>query len=237
MKKPTIRWTIGPFSEMSMKILKISINNIRKLYGDRFSLTVTYNNVPESEIRTLPIDRSINQVDLIDELPIEPPDDASKGMAWKLYPPRTNIDSHEIMLDNDIIIIRKMESIERFLNSDSLILITEALQRSYSPTYINRIKTDFNINSGFVGLPPMLDYKSEIINVIGDKKEWSHRFDEQSIVACCLQSKPIEIIPRTDISVIGESTDYNIGQYGVHFIGINSGYNRHWNEFTTIKYQ
>lgn len=237
MKKPTIRWTVGPFSELSMDVLRISINNTRRLYGDRFFLTVTYNNVPESELQSLPIDLSVDQSKLTNELPIKPPSDPLIGMAWKLYPPRTNLESHEIMLDNDVIIFRKLEAIERFLQSESLILITEGLMRSYSPDHSNKIRNNFNINSGFVCLPPMFDYKSEIISAMHNHKEWGDRFDEQSVVAIALQSKNIEIIPMSDISIVGPMTSYKVGRCGIHFIGINGGYDTHWARFSNIKHQ
>lgn len=237
MKKPTIRWTIGPFTELSIEVLGASIKNIRRLYGDRFFLTVTHNNFPESKLQTLPIDLSVDQSKLIDELPIKPPNDPLIGMAWKLYPPRTNLESHEIMLDNDVIIFRKLEAIERFLQSESLILITEALMRSYSPEHSNKIRNDFNINSGFVCIPPMFDYKAEIISAMHNHKEWKDRFDEQSIVAIALQSKNIEMIPMSDISIVGPMTSYKVGRSGIHFIGVNGGYDAHWIRFSNIKYQ
>lgn len=229
MKKAVVRWTVGPYSELALRVLRLSIHNIRKLYRDRFFLTVTYNNVPESKIKMLPIDSAINQSCFINDLPVPPPEDPEIGMAWKLYPARTDDSVHEIMLDNDLVLYSKMECIERFLASDSLFLITEAVKRSYSYSYDHQIPSTFNINSGFVALPPHFDYKGELMNaVIGD---WDNRFDEQSVVAKVLSGHNVEIIPRTDISITGPSTEYELGNHGVHFIGLNGGFDFYWRRF------
>jgi len=234
MKKPAIRWTIGPFSKTSFNVLKLSIRNIRKIYRDQFHLTVTYNNVNSEDIERLDIDSAINQCVISHNMPLQPPEIKQAGPAWKLYPARTSLETHEIMLDNDVVIIKKMEAIDRFLSSDSLFLITESLQRSYSVRYDSKIRKEFNVNSGFVALPPFFDYVSEISKNTS-QAIWTDMFDEQSIVACVLQSHDVEVIPKEHISVIGSTTEYQLGKYGVHFIGINSGFDEHWLKFTSTR--
>ena len=49
--KPLVRWTIGFDKEDSYKILKLSISNFYKLYGDTFDYAVCYNKCNVEKIK------------------------------------------------------------------------------------------------------------------------------------------------------------------------------------------
>ena len=228
--KPIIRWNIGIHSALAIEALKYSVRSIRKLYGKEFHLVIAYNNLNEEELHSIQVDEFINQSNFIKEHFIPP----NNSCEWKLYPSRTNLQSHEIMIDNDLVIYKRMAQIEKFINSDCLFLATQALRRNYS-LLDSLIKQDFNICSGFIGIPPKFDYKTELNQVIEKLNSWNGFFDEQSVVAYVLQSKNVEIIPLKEINIIGRYSEYKLGTHGTHFTGLNRGWNFYWERFTTIK--
>ena len=50
MQKPILRWTIGQVSTEGMECLKISVDNIVKLYKNNFQLFICYNNIEKNEL-------------------------------------------------------------------------------------------------------------------------------------------------------------------------------------------
>lgn len=235
--KPLIRWIIGPCHELGFDCLNESVRRFNKLYGSLFFKTICYNQLNTKQINKLPkhlVDQIIDQNKFSKDLKISPPLKKA-GTAWKLYPPRLSLNTHEIIIDNDLIIYKNLEEIEEFLKNKDQFLITEGYRRSYNKTFDKNIKSNFIINSGFVGLPPFFDYKKEIDNILDINKKWENHFDEQSIVANILQNKKTKIINLNKISINGYNTGNFNGECGTHFNGINQGFNTRWMEFLMVK--
>jgi hypothetical protein len=234
MEQPIARWTVGHNSNDALQVLSLSIKKFRRLYGQKFKIIVAYNNVPIESLSAIPYDEIIDQQVVQHDICIPAPQEAIGAPAWKFYPPRINLNSHELLIDNDLVIYKKLPAIDRFLEAADQFLITTAYERSYSGLE-SAIKPNFNINSGLVGLPPCFDYSKEINAAIENgTNNWDHYFDEQSIVAYILQSKKIEIIPFEDIPVLVHFKPYVIGKYGVHFSGLNKGFKIHWDRYNDM---
>lgn len=225
--KPTVCWTIGNTSnKYAIECLRESVTVLQKLYRDELRYVVKFNNLVEDMKLPDLFDEVIDQSNYTDVLKIKPPKARFLGgCAWKLYPPKVT-EGYQISLDNDIIIRERI--FDPFLDTDKF-MITESYQRSYTPRLHQFIRDDFNVNTGLVGIPSGVDLISEINQVcLNHEILWEEYFDEQSVMAILLQDKDCHVFHRNLISVIGENTLYDPGAVGVHFIGLNVGFNDHW---------
>ncbi|RTK95658.1 MAG: hypothetical protein EKK64_06180 [Neisseriaceae bacterium] len=226
--KPLIRWTVGPVSNNGFECLNHSFKMLYKLYGDSFKYLVCYNNLTDAQVKNLPPVERINQNKITNKIPINFP---KKNPAWKLYSPRFNMNGYEILLDNDVVIY---EDIFTEILKEDTICVTEAIARSYSKTYIELIPEGFNINSGFICLPPFYDFQNEIIKEIKNLeiKEWKNFFDEQSLVAITLSKQNTKIISIEDIFVC--YNELKKGKYGLHFVGLNYDNFSFWEKYKNL---
>ena len=218
-----IRWTIGPVRHSGFNCLKLSIDLWRRLYKDTFQYYVCYNNINDKQIAEL---NSLG-VNLVDQnlhknsLKYKP-----KSTAWKLYPPRLQLDSHEIFIDNDLLVYKKAPWLEAYLASDDMFLVTSAHKRFYG-IWDFLIPENFpNINTGFFALPPNYNLHRMIKNTFEmyPGKHWQTHYDEEGIMTALMMRKNLKIISMEDLFVNNSGmTDYRLGIYGTHFAGINSG--------------
>ena len=147
------------------------------------------------------------------------------GVAWKLYPPRLDIDRHEIVIDNDIILESSIEQIDQFLSSDNHCLLLEGLSRTYG-RFEKHVRANLMINSGLYGLNPGFDFSAYVKRHAG--KNWeenatgihaaSKTFDEQGLVALILSNQKHFLIPNTAITNCERKL---VAGKGMHFIGLN----------------
>lgn len=216
--KPLVRWTIGNVREVGFEILRESISRFKRLYSD-FDYLICYN---EIENKKLPdqVNSFLQDHDCC-SIPVKP----NSINAWKLFPPRLRIDSHELFIDNDLIIYKKVPQINEFLKNTHRPLCYGTYDNRPFPYGIFSNNFDkskkFKLNSGIFGLPPNYDFESEIIKNIKELnlKEWGI-LDEQGLVATCLLNKNPIIIQISEISNCWK--EYNFGQYGFHFCGHNT---------------
>ncbi len=175
MKKPIIRWTMGCKLDSGYEILHHSINNIKKLYSNRFEYLVCYNNCDEEKINKLKNKTNINFIKQNwTDCPIK---NKVVKSFWKICPPRLSRNTHEIILDNDLIFLKKPEIIEDFLSKNKNLIIedsnpnTKQTLGSYAEFFEEK---NLSLNSGVIGLAPGYDFEQEIIenyNLIEDLKK------------------------------------------------------------------
>lgn len=227
MIKPLVRWTIGgDIHRAGFDILKKSVRSFISLYKNQFDYVVCYNNFKwEDELKDL-------NVFLYKQFHCEEMEYKPHGVAWKLYPPRLRENSHEIFIDNDVLFHSKSESIDEFLKSTDLTVISTGVKINYGK-YINLVP-DFSVpaNSGVFGLPPKFPFRYLIKKYQNNDKnrQWEDYFDEQGLVACCLLNHySNKIIPMSEISFCGLDLFFSTSAY--HFAGANKGYLKAWNHF------
>lgn len=217
--KPIIRWTIGNVSNYGIDCLQASVSSFLKLYKNNFDYFICYNNLDFNKIKFLEKYNLnfLNQEEHKDSVCIEP----ISNPCWKLYPPRINLDVHEIFIDNDLIVYKKIPLIDKFLDSNKLFFITEAVKRSYSDNLNNFIHNKFN--SGFFGVPPKFDFLKKINNIINKYEivSWEHSiFEEQSVVAKIIEEENnFSVISLDEIHVCFE--EIKNSKFGLHFVGLN----------------
>lgn len=180
--KPLLRYTIGRVSKSGHEILSESIRLAKKVYPE-FDIAICYNNLTEDEIKLLPKDgQKFSQEGITPDFNFE--DEGSgrvRNFFWKLIPSRLRMQSHELWIDNDIVINRRIPGVDRWLAS-STGLISRGFNRDYG-IFSNDpelLKQD-PYCAGFFGLPPGFDLTKEISNLCDGKILCG--FDEQGLVA------------------------------------------------------
>jgi hypothetical protein len=150
------------------------------------------------------------------------------------------METHEIIMDNDIVILKKIPQIEEFLNSDKVLILEEPIK------FYGRFTDQFPseapfLNSGFMGLPPGYDFGGEI------RKTWEKygklgtisQADEQGLLMLTLNQNPsIRIKPTDIIEILSRDFGTKItGQESaIHFTQGNRVLkHRAWIEYNDLK--
>lgn len=231
--KPLARWTIGPVEPIGHEILKLSLRIFQQIYPE-FDVVVCYNNIDCPNVGV----KCINQNELaVNFKPSKPDEDYSnrsggmQGSGWKLVPPRLRIDSHELWIDNDIVILQRIEEIDRWL-SDGTGIISEGLGRHYGK--FGAAIGDLKLCAGFFGLPPGYDLAEQIKILNGDSELGG--FDEQGLVAYSVSEiKDCIIVPQSQLKIVEDHHEFPIQKpKGYHFVGANrKNWHRGWKSFKT----
>lgn len=220
--KPIARWTIGNVSSDGFDCLAESMKCLLSQYD--LQPVVCYNCdfelleaiKPNLPTNTIFIDQH-SHLSSCSAMPV--------GVAWKLYPPRINIDKHEIVIDNDLVINYHIQQIDDFLGGTHTLMLEEN-SRTYG-RFEKMVPVGLTINSGLYGMPPQFDLQGFVKFYCGDEWEENARgehranrtFDEQGLVAFALSSyRKYDIIPSTCITNCEQQL---IEGKGCHFIGLN----------------
>ena len=150
MSKPLFRWTVGNVLPQGLEILSESINRTTQTLGlDSWDWAICYNGLTKEDVDHLS--------EVIDGRPIRliaqnwatcPVNDNCQsprrkdgsyeydgkrcdGTMWKVCPARMRMDSHEIIMDNDIVLLKKFPQIDEWLSQSSKTLILEEPIRFY----------------------------------------------------------------------------------------------------------
>lgn len=220
-KRPLARWTIGSTNKYGYECLLESIKAFTSFYDVD---VIICHNCEADNLHN-------NQATISGQFPLfdqriwasqqsVPP----KGVAWKLYPSRLDINRHEVQIDNDIILTDRVEEIDQFFSSDCTLLLEES-SRTYGQ-FEKYVPPNYCINSGIFGLPPGFDLQKYVDfyvhswekNALGEHDK-NETFDEQGLVAFALLSyRKYVIIPQSSIT----NCEHELKQgKGCHFVGLN----------------
>lgn len=230
--KPLVRWIIGPVRKQGFNCLKDAVEAFSNLYTN-VDLIICHNQLSDHQIADL---KKIG-VPLYKQTYDDYVEFAPHGVAWKLYPRRLRKDSHEIVIDNDILIKEKIPQIDEFFSSDST-LVYEAAKPMYGQLAKFVPKTP-HINSGIFGMPPGFDFGRKSGFYAGKMgKGWlnncdqgRYTWDEQGMVAACMLNHPSHLLITLD-QVTNCELDLDDSKLGIHFVGLNR-YKKHkpWKEW------
>lgn len=202
--KPLMRYTMGKVSSLGWTILHESVRNIKKVYPE-FDVVICHNKMLPDEIRRLE-DLGVELVaqDDLEQLFAFVDDDEGKvrNFCWKLMPPRLRLESHELWIDNDIIIRDRIEGIDRWLEGQ-----TSIISRGFCHDY-GRFAKSMQFKdpccAGFFGLPPNFDFLSEITRLCGGQP--LKGFDEQGLVSVIVTSiKDYIMLSHRDLVLLSET--------------------------------
>lgn len=84
------------------------------------------------------------------------------GTLWKVCPARVDINRHEIVMDNDIVLLTRPRQFDEFLSVDTHTLVLEEPIRFYG-RYNDIVPSGEKLNSGLMGFPPGYNFGEEIL--------------------------------------------------------------------------
>lgn len=223
--KRILRWTVGDCSKIGAFILNESIKKAKHIFKNyNFDLCVCLNSenkfieniclknkveLYKSNWDSFPLPKSIIPGNYDINSPSGIPR-GRQGSFWKLCPPRLDINSYEIICDNDLIFQKIPEEINKFLDSDCN-LITEECVFSFGKyaRYINK-----PYNSGLYGLRPNYDFKLKILEKWRETNSMSPLLsrDEQGLIVLTLLADKFIEIPKEKTCFVfdqGESEKVN----------------------------
>jgi hypothetical protein len=245
MAKPLFRWTVGNCLPQGLDILGESISRTTRALGlDNWDWAVCYNGVSRDELLLLQSMIGSRPVQLIsqnwatcpvnDNMQTPRRRDGSfeyngnrcGGTMWKVCPPRLRMETHEIVMDNDIVLLRKFPQIDEFLAATDKALILEEPIRFYG-RYDALFRSDEPcLNSGMMGFPPGYDFGAEIF------KNWINhggymnitQADEQGLLTYTLKQLPsVRVGKEQMVEVLHRdyATRLTGREFGIHFTQAN----------------
>jgi hypothetical protein len=260
MVKPLFRWTIGPCLQAGKHTLKESILKTSEALGrDKFNWMVCYNGINVEELEF--VESLLPGITLYgqnwNDCPIPDNEQSIKtdsgeiskechivgGSLWKLCPPRLSPYTHEIIIDNDLIIKKPLKAIEEFLASTDKVLLLSERMRFYG-RYDHLFDKDEFYNSGLIGLPPYFDFASKLLLAwknSGFLKNLSYG-DEQGLVTFVLKNSNPIIVHSDEVVELhaqgyrtifhGEEMhkgyDFSKNDYAYHFTELNRNTHKPW---------
>lgn len=244
MNKPLFRWTIGSCLPQGIEILSESINKTMRAFGtSEWDWAVCYNGLNRDDMELVKKAIGNKPVELISQdwstCPV--PDNCQSpkrkdgsfdwngnkcgGTMWKTCPARMRIDSHEIIMDNDVVILKKFKQIDEFLESEKTLILEEPIRfyGRYDCLFDDKV---INLNSGFMGMPPGYDFGEEIY------KNWEKhgkymnlsQSDEQGLLTYTLSQQPnIRIKKEQMVEVLHRDYSAKITgrEESIHFVQSN----------------
>lgn len=263
IKKPLFRWSIGDIStKESFFVLQESIKCLKKIYQNNCEYVILYNIKDKEKFKVIKEISIKYQIKLFKQnwkdcpIPDNIPNfsqknfiDSSKqsGSLWKYCPNRMKKNTHEIFIDNDVIITKKIKVIDDFLN-DNLVLLSKDNTRFFGRyDFLHQEKVAYN--SGIIGLPPFYDLHKRIYKVWNNYKLYNLSFaDEQGLVTFVLSNEKHFLIDTNEVGIFhydyyfdGQNkinySKINFSKFkGFHFVGINRRKKHEgWNHYNNLK--
>ena len=253
---PIFRWTIGGCTRNGYDCLEMSIRTATKIYGDRFDYFVLYNNCNVQQLREIVGHRPITLVEQDwEHNPLGLEKGKNRGTSlWKFCPTRLDPSRHEIICDNDLVIVNRFPQMEEFLRSSDKVLMVEDPIKFQGK--FRHLFGSVNYNAGFIGLPPGYDFAAEMLRTWRDNGSPSevNQPDEQGLTTATLARMPSIVVGKDRFTLVHSeggtaSAKYNpdinrsaISFYDVlffgdgsdayHFVGANkSNRHVHWDIF------
>jgi hypothetical protein len=229
------RWTIGPVSNSGQEILRESILKFSYIYPE-FERILCYNNINEEIVEDLShICKLYKQESNTVPCKLSDPDEnveEATGCGWKLAPPRIDIESMELFIDNDLIIRKRLPQIDEWIKNSNCFLIAEGLSRvRMYGVFDPFIPEKIHANAGIFGIPSGFDFYKKISDYSLFLEDSLGGYNEQGLtVATIVNTKNYIMIP---LSVLHISEDHEGFPKkipdAIHFVGANrKNWHRGW---------
>ena len=186
-----------------------------------FDFVICHNNLPEFRLQQLtrtgvPMLEQTEDMSCVRHRDV----DTCQDFAWKIIPPRLRFESHELWVDNDLVIRDRIPAIDDWLQR-----YTGIVSRGFASLYgrfTDCIHPEIDCCAGFFGLPPFFDFQARIVELCGE--EPLEGFDEQGLVVKVVSSIPgYIIVPYVNLRTWGHwQTEFKSDfPEGIHFCGAN----------------
>lgn len=235
------RWTIGNVTSLGFKILKESVKKFQKIYPE-FDCVVCYNHCGDKEKQILdllrvPLYKQSHKdtfYPLTDSVNTGIWNAGMSGSGWKLCPPRISIASHELWIDNDLIINSRIPLLDNWLESNHCI-ISEGLYGGYG-IFKSLINSKIKACAGLFGVPPFFNTEKALLNLCqflqGSKLGG---FDEQGIVVKMITDTNYTLLPLTQVFIADKDHELNHLYPAIHFVGANRLHSHvSWNNYKKL---
>jgi len=259
MAKPLFRWTIGNCLQQGLDILAESINRTIKALGyENWDWAICYNGLTRENLEFIQKVVGDRRIHLLPQswatCPVndncltprrrdgsfEWNGNKCGGTMWKVCPARMRMETHEIVMDNDVILLKKFPQIDEWLAQTEKALCLEEPIRFYGrydclfgadPPYLN---------SGFMGFSPGYDYGSAIFETWIKHGRYMNlsQSDEQGLLTYTLSRQPnIRVNTSQMVEVLHRDfrTRLTGREQGIHFTQANRIPNHHpWQEYQKV---
>ena len=259
MNKPLFRWTVGSCLPQGLDILVESINRTTKALGfDEWDWAICHNGLNATDVAFLEKAIAERPIHIMSQnwalCPV--PDNCQTprrrdgsfewngnkcgGTMWKVCPARVRMESHEIVMDNDVVLLKKFPQIDEWLAQTDKALCLEEPIRFYGRYDCLLPPDPPYLNSGFMGFPPGYDFGSAIFDnwVRHGRYENISQADEQGLLTYTLSQQPnIRINSDQMVEVLHRDfkTKLTGREFGIHFTQANRIPNHHpWDEYRKI---
>lgn len=259
MPKPLFRFTVGNCLQQGLDILAESIQRTTRALGlDEWDWAVCYNGINRDELQFLQKAVAGKPIQLIPQhwatCPIT--DDCQTprrkdgsfewngarcgGTLWKVCPPRLRMETHEVVMDNDVVLLRKFPQFDEFLGRSDRVLLLEEPIRFYGRYDCLFPPADPCLNSGLMGFPPGYDFGTEIFKVWERYGRYTNltQADEQGLLTYTLAQSPnVRVSKEQVVEVLHR--DYKTAltgrEYAIHFTQANRMPNHHpWQKYREL---
>jgi len=260
MLKPLFRFTVGNCLQQGLDVLAESIRITTNTLGiENWDWAICYNGLSKSDVDFIQNVIGNRPIDLIDQkwsdCPIEDNIQSPRrkdgsyewngircgGTLWKVCPARMRLDAHEIIMDNDIILLRKFHQIDEWLQSNKALILEEPIRFYGRYNHLFPRNDSVFLNSGFMGLPPKYDFGAEIRKVWQENGELKNlsQADEQALLTYTLslqQSIRIQKDQMVEVLASDWKTEITGEEQGLHFTQSNRIPNhRSWKKYLKLR--
>jgi len=223
--------------EPGEEVLRQAVRRFRVLYPE-FDYIICYNNLRDGQLRKLRrlgIDLYLQHSSELNYplTPVTEPDGwkgAKAGWGLKLCPPRLRLEAHELWVDNDLIIRKRLPSIDAWLQREHAFLIAKGHRRMYGD-FDNEVPERPICSAGLFGLPPRFNFQAEIVRRCRKKLDGKPLgyYDEQGLVASIVMNN--EYVMAKEVQIV-KGVPRKPLPLALHFIGTNR-YHTHddWQEY------
>jgi len=217
--KPVFRWTVGNCTDQGIEILCESVRSAIEIYENEFKWHILYNNLtPKQLSKVAAVAESFGVImrrQHSRDLPIPQKSmggphsssgkfdcDGSKvgGTLWKICPGRIVHDTHEIVMDNDIVLTGRVPEIDKFLGSSKLLILQDNVK--FYGKFASFVHSDVPLNTGLIGLPPDYYFSDEINELYYAYRETQSSPDYTNLSQADEQGMLASVISKKDHIVI-----------------------------------
>lgn len=219
-----MRWVIGgDCGKDAFDVLEHAVKKAKSLYPE-LDKVVVYNNLPKGGMKRL----EALGLPLINGHDHPAPWKLEKA-EWLFWPARLRKDAHEICMDNDLVLLKRVPAIDDFLADEDMFVTCESYFERHYGNYDDVVpESPRGVNSGLYCMPPGFDFEAWLVKFFekAGRREYDHLNPQGVIGAMILDQKKRRIIPKHRIpispimrEIVMEDELPNLA--GVHFSGIN----------------
>lgn len=259
MTKPLFRFTVGNCLPQGLEILAESIARTTQSLGlHNWDWVICYNGLSKEDVNFLTNAIAGRPIRLVAQnwatCPVNDNCQSPRrkdgsyewngkfcgGTMWKVCPARMRMETHEIVMDNDIVLLKKFHQIDEWLSQSEKTLILEEPIKFYG-RYEHLLPPEGPyLNSGFMGMPPGFDFGKQIRLNWEQHGSFSNisQADEQGLLTYSLNQVPsIRIKPDQMVEVLHRdmNTPITADREAYHFTQANRIPNHHaWGKYKEI---